>query len=124
MFYPISQFHNHITVFHNSKTREPKTPNQQVKKNLLKLRRKNHSKKEEYKEKYLYCKPTCGRFHPFYFAGKCEFGDELCWFFHCENSEETVIKEIKFNACENVFDNMNNFMQQNKREKWTKLHTE
>jgi hypothetical protein len=48
-------------------------------------------------------------------AGKCELGDELCWFIHCENSEEPVTKEIKCNTCANVFDNINNFMQHNKR---------
>ena len=49
-------------------------------------------------------------------AGKCDFGDELCWFIHCENSEEKRFKEIKCSTCENVFDNMNNFLQHNKRE--------
>ena len=49
-------------------------------------------------------------------AGKCDFGDELCWFIHCENSEEKRFKEIKCSTCENVFDNVNNFMQHNKRE--------
>ena len=46
-------------------------------------------------------------------AGKCELGDDLCWFIHCNNSEETVIQEIKCNTCENVFNNINNFMQNN-----------
>ena len=54
-------------------------------------------------------------------AGKCELGDDLCWFIHCENSEETVIKEIKCNTCENVFDNINNFMQHNKCEHMDKV---
>ena len=46
--------------------------------------------------------------------GKCEFGDELCWFIHCESSQETGFKEIKCNTCEKVFERITNFMQHNK----------
>ena len=54
-------------------------------------------------------------------AGNCELGDELCWFIHSENSEETGVKEIKCHTCENIFYTTNNLMKHNKREHMDKV---
>ena len=48
-------------------------------------------------------------------SGKCDFGDNLCWFLHSDSSERSV-KEIKCNICEKVFKNQDDFMHHKKSE--------
>jgi hypothetical protein len=49
-------------------------------------------------------------------SGKCEYGDNLCWFIHHDNSERANFIEIECNICDDTFDNRNNFMQHKKSE--------
>jgi hypothetical protein len=64
-------------------------------------------KKEHHKEKENVCWS--------YSSGKCELGDNLCWFLHSETSESSR-KEKKCNICEKVIANKRDFMHHKKIE--------
>ena len=64
-------------------------------------------KKEHHKDKVN----VCWNFS----SGKCEFGDNLCWFLPSETSESSR-KENKCNICEKVCANKGDFMNHKKIE--------
>ena len=49
-------------------------------------------------------------------TGKCEFGDELCWFRHDENSKASNMAGLKCNVCGKSFENINCLFQHRKND--------
>jgi hypothetical protein len=55
-----------------------------------------------------------------YSTGKCEFGDDLCWFLHSNTSKSC---EINCNICGKVFTTLNQFLSHKKIEHITSYKT-